>query len=204
MKITNVTDWPDHFLRALVSWTCGELEMPKRWVKKVHFGNRNERAWTGRAFPYEGRALIRVRTTEPNKPVGHTRFGVTHHWIDRIEILVAITAHELCHLRQHHDGDKSYRERECDKEMAVILNRFRENRWPLLKKWIATKRPSKAKPKLSAPERREANARKKLMEWEAKKRRANNALKKWRSRVQYYERKHAQAAKKGIEHGRGN
>lgn len=202
MKLTNTTTWSDDFLRAMTLWVCEELDLPKRQVKIVHFGTPRHGTHSGLARPWIGYAAIRVHENLINLPLRYTRFGRTLTWQDRLDILVTMTAHELCHIRQYNDGDKNTRERECDKWMGMVLDRFNVDREALLKQWYAYKRPVRAKrPQLSVPERREANAQQKLAEWEAKKRRATNAIKKYRAKVKYYERKHAQAALKGEPNG---
>ena len=137
MKIKNTTTWPDAFLRAMTLWICETIDLPKRQVKLMRFGNRSGyRCWGGVAYPHRGEALTRVTIHEivPGKPERHIRFGVKHAWTDRLEILVAITAHELCHIRQHADT----LERECDRVSAKTLDTFRERRQALLDEWKYT------------------------------------------------------------------
>lgn len=208
MKLKNATTWDDAFLRAMISWICEEIDCPKRDVKFVTVGNRSRRAWRGCAYPESGEVLVRVIKTEFEFPKFSRRFGIKTEYRDRLEILVGVMAHELTHIRQRGDtlgwkgrrrhavaNGKRYRERECDKWERIILDAFRAQREALLTAWNAAIRPSTARPKVSAPARREAAARSKLAEWESKRKRAATAIKKYRAKVQYYDRKRLAAAK---------
>ena len=200
MKLTNVTDWDDDFLRAMTLWVCETVECPKRAVKTIQFGNRSGRAWSGRAWPWKGRVLVRVIDHGVEQVQTKTRFGITVAMHNRLEILILVTAHEITHIRQHDktlefSSKQRYKERECDKWERIALDKFRENREALLMEWNAAKRPSKAKPKLPAAEKREANVRKLLGKWEAKKKRAASAVKKYKAKVAYYDRRNLSVAK---------
>ena len=56
MKLINTTDFPDAFLRRMISWVCKELEHPVRKINQAKYRNRwgdwrtSGHAWWGRRW----------------------------------------------------------------------------------------------------------------------------------------------------------
>ena len=202
MRLKNTTDYPDYFLRRMVSWCCKELDLPARAVKDATFRNRRTSPLSGRAWPWRGRIVVSVMAGEPTEPVswGH-RFGIEKVYVDRMEILLSVAAHELCHLRQYVDRggsrfDVKYRERECDKWAELVLDKFRDQRESLCAEWSVPPRQRSVKPSLTVAEKREVNVRKQLAAWESKQRRAKNRVVYWRKKARYYDRVAAKRVEK--------
>lgn len=66
MKFRNTTDFPDYFLRRLVSFCCKELELPVRNVLAAQF-TKCRGLYRGRAWWYwngTGRILVRIGGSE--------------------------------------------------------------------------------------------------------------------------------------------
>lgn len=60
MKIKNSTDYPDHFLRRLVSWCCRQLDIPVRSITKATFRNRME-SYSGHCKVSSGEIVVSIR-----------------------------------------------------------------------------------------------------------------------------------------------
>lgn len=59
MKLINTTDYPDYFLRRMVSWCCKEIGLPVRYVIEARFGvSRSQRG--GRAYLWKRKIGVRV------------------------------------------------------------------------------------------------------------------------------------------------
>ncbi len=192
MDIKNSTDWPNFFLRRLVSWCCKQSGLPVSKMQLANFRKRNEgysgHAWSSmrivcsvgyRGFP-----------TEPDNRPGLQ--GEIFH--DRIEALVAVTAHEIEHCCQYHEGRSHKLKQSGSTETATrvhevrCLRLFRENRKELLAEWSE---PPKHKPKRPATSRQvlnEQRARALLKIWMTKKKLADTKVNNYRTRVRYYER----------------
>ena len=59
MKLKNSTDWPDWFLRRVVSWCCKQLDCPVREIKNVTFRNRSF-GMSGRCYIECGNIVVSV------------------------------------------------------------------------------------------------------------------------------------------------
>lgn len=200
MKLANSTEWPDYFLRRLVSWCCKELGLPSSKVRRAQFRNRTISAYSGHAY-------TSMRFVASVGPAGRfplnpdNRPGMKGTVIaDRLEALVAITAHELAHLCQYAErrapGLRRTRriERVTRREEVRVLSAFREQRDSLLAEWSAAPATRPAKPQASIQEKRAVKAQADLDRWQRKLKLAQTKIRKLKYRVRYYE--HTLAAKR--------
>ena len=198
MKIQNSTNWSEPFLRKMVAWCARQVGAKIKWIPPIKFHNA-ERGWSGRGGPTRVRVGI-----SPNEKFSYTnttgyRYGgvVIPDLADRIETLIAVTAHELRHVQQYAKKRiltlRKYKTVESDAMQAEIaaLKEFRANRETLLAEWgAAPAETPKAKPTAAGViERRAAKAADDLKRWQKKLKTAANKVKKYRARVRYYERK---------------
>jgi hypothetical protein len=154
MKLTNKTIWSDRLLRGMVSWCCREMRLPVREISRAHFGNRSGSVWSGYAcFSTRSiRVMIgpdRLFPVEPYHYPGCTSDAyLTPRVEDRLEALIAITAHELAHIRRyvelcHLRGSVSASklrlgsERPTQQAMRDLLARFKADRERLVAEWSA-------------------------------------------------------------------
>lgn len=140
MKIKNSTEWPDYMLRRLASWCCKQSDLPVRQLRIAEFRNKSE-YYSGHAYRKMMRIVCSVgRLGFPMEP--DQRDGMSNEIIaDRIEALVAITAHEVEHIAQYHTNRirvlKSHRRLEpvTRRHEIRVLRLFRTQREELLAKW---------------------------------------------------------------------
>lgn len=198
MKLVNSTVFPDRFLRRLVSWCCGQIELGVRELRLAEFTNCSGH-YRGLASNSR-RILCRVGPAEnfPMEPDG--REGMDNEVIaDRIEALVAITAHELAHIGQFVSGRMSRLKKQRRTEPATrreevrVLRSFRLQRESLLAQWSA---PAKPKPVLSIQDKRAAKALADLERWQRKLKLAQTKVRKAKRRAAYYEK--VLAAKRSV------
>lgn len=200
MKLRNTTDFPDYFLRRLVSWCCRELELPASKVRQVTFAN-SRGAYGGCA--YLGNLSVGVRIGPPGyfpcKTAKHYD-GLQETLVDRTEGLVAVTAHELAHLEQYRRRTTTRRggfggsERLTDAMAFRCLRAFREQRDSLLAEWSEPPAVRPAKPKPSVVEQRAAKIDADLARWNRKLKLAQTKIRKLKKRAAYYSRKLGVAA----------
>ena len=197
MKIVNTTDFSDLFLRRLVSWCCRQIELPVNYMARATFRNKAD-GYSGRG----GGLSIIVSIGRTGFPYGpDTRDGMDNEtYADRLECLVAITAHELEHCRQGNEGRMHtlrMRRRLEPMTRAVevrVLRAFRADREALLAAWNLAPPVRPRKPKPTAEERNEAKAREALARWERKLKLAKTKVTGYRRKVSRYDR---QAASRG-------
>lgn len=82
MKLHNTTDFPDYFLRRMVSWCCREIGLPVRYVQEATFrkGGRCHSRGTGasgHAYLDSHRIVVTHGCTEPHFVDYHQR-NVAH------------------------------------------------------------------------------------------------------------------------------
>jgi hypothetical protein len=215
VRLKNSTDWSDVFLRRMVSWVAKQLELPVRKIRAVEFGNRSEVCWSGRAWG-SMKILVRIGPAncypvEPFHYPGRTNDAyLSPRCEDRMEGLIAVTAHELQHLFDFdHRRSLSQKrnallrggagpqplvkfkpgERNTRIEERRIVELFRANREALLAEWEVE--PA-AKPKQTIQEQRFAKVQKALATWQRKAKLAATKIKKYKRQARYYE--HAIAA----------
>jgi len=197
-KWKNLTTWDDHFLRRMLSWVCKEIDYPRLKLTGAEFGNRTNRAYSGRAW-YSHRILVRVgpESRFPCNTFVHGDGFSVGKLVDRIEALVKVTAHEVAHLDNERRGNNSRRgsdpwggsERYTDSMAKQVLIAFRKQRDELVAEWSA--KPTRvAKPKISAVEKRANAAFEAEKRWEAKAKRAKTALAKAKKKAAYYRKKY--------------
>jgi hypothetical protein len=206
MKLKNTTDYDDHFLRRLTAWVCKQCGMPVKQLLHAEFRNaKGWHAYTGTAWT--ARFVVRIGSDKcfPTQPDG--RPGMSNEvFADRLEGLVAITAHEVEHLAQRNQRRQSTLrrvrgrlERVTRAREIAVLRLFRQHRDELVAKWSQSpkKRERRARPVLSKQEQRHEATRKRLAQWERKLKLANTKVKTYRKRLGYYERA---AASKEVAH----
>lgn len=138
MKLINSTDWPNHFLRRMISWCCQQIGLRNRLVWKAQFRNRKTRGYSGHAWWPSMRICVSIGPESffPRHISGY-RGGLPFTYETRLECLVAVTAHELVHLRQYslHQHKGPGREAECEDLSQMVTKRFREQQTELLATW---------------------------------------------------------------------
>lgn len=208
MKIQNTTDFSETFLRRMIAWCRKESEIPAKAIRLATFRNARRSQHRRSGFvSYSGWADGGRQTGKIRVSIGpdfafptkdFTAFGVLHPgYNNRVEALVAITAHELQHLAQFRRGLVSGNlEPECVWAETRVLKAFRANCLQLFAQWNETP-DVKAKPAASIVEKRAAKAAAALAQWQRKLKLAQTKVRKYKQRVGYYERR--QAATKGTK-----
>lgn len=199
MKITNSTDWPVHFLRRMTSWCCRQVGLPASKLRSAEFRNRTQRAYSGHAYCATSRIVCSVGPAFRFPLPPDNRDGMAGEILaDRIEALVAITAHEVEHVNQYKSGrwgKLAGRVEANTRAVEVrVLRAFRAEREALLAAWGAE--PARAaKPVVSLEERRAAKAAADLARWNRKLALAKTKVRKLQIRVRYYDQKRQAACK---------
>lgn len=209
MKLRNTTEWPDYMLRRMVSWACEQVELPLAKVKQARFGRRSHGAYRGQGG-YGYGILVRIGPAseypvEPHHYPGRTSDAyMSPRMVDQIDGLVAVTAHELTHVREqlaHREirQQRMYKglprakrawnsERPTMFEERRVLLLFQANREALLAEWNEAPPAPARKPKATRAERNEKNARTKLAEWERKLKLAKTKVSQYKVKVRRYDR----------------
>lgn len=201
MKLKNSTDFPDYFLRRLVAWCCCQSRLPVRAVKLAEFRNRCDN-YSGHA--YHSMRFV-VSTGKAGFPMeADHREGMGGEIIaDRIESLVAVTAHEIEHLCQYHENRSRTLHRRRRSEPVTrahevrCLRLFRAHRDLLLAEWNAEPAVRTVGPNHTRQKKNEANARKLLATWERKLKLARTKVSAYRRKVRRYDCIAAARAPKG-------
>ncbi len=222
MKLKNSTDWPDYFLRRMVAWCCREVGLPASVVHRIAFGNRSRGAYSGHAWQ-SMRVHVSIGPESCYPTTGHLYPGCTSEAYrapalqDRVEGLVAVTAHELTHLRDYHDHRERQRarnellragnfpqplvkrrrsgERHTMHEERRVIELFRAQRDSLLAAWSEAPTERAVKPVATIQEKRATKAQSDLERWQRKLKLAQTKCRKLKQRVAYYEK--SLAAKRG-------
>lgn len=196
-KWKNSTAWPDRFLRRMLSWVCREVGCPRSTVRNAEFGNRTTSPYSGRAWDWNKRILVRIGPDSmfPCHSFTHGDGFSVGNINDRIEALVKVTAHEVGHLDNDRRGNRSRRgvgwggsERYTDAIAKRVLEAFRENREKLLGEWGDQQKQEK--PKQSAVEKKAKAAFAKEAEYEKKLERTKKLLAKWKKKANYYRKRY--------------
>ncbi len=195
MQLINSTDYPDYFLKRMVSWCCKQLDLPIRCVREAAFRN-TAKTWGGIAYR-SYRIGVRIGSAD-HYPTNY-RMRSTGKMIglsDRLEGLLMATAHELAHLMYMRNGNKSRRsggnggsEHNTDWQVQQVMQVFRSQRNELVTAWNCPLKECTAKPKLSVRQRRAATAQTYLAKWQRKLKLAKTKIRKYKQRVRYYEKK---------------
>jgi hypothetical protein len=206
MKLKNSTDWPDHFLRRMVSWCCKELDIPVRTIKEAVFRNRSHN-FSGHAYPWRKRIVVSCAAQLVPVPPNHERKYHKLGFEDAVDCLVAVAGHEIYHVAAEHVPEHKQRSRRfgrsagssekatCHAEYKVQAA-FRAQRESLLAAWSEpTTKDLTVKPKASTVERRAAKAATDLARWERKLKLAKTKVATYRRRVRYYEKRSTAATK---------
>jgi hypothetical protein len=196
MKIKNSTAWSDTFLRRLVSWCCRELEVPVRTIRTAEFKN-GRRAFSGYA---NGRRHITVRVGGVAQfpcPAGYRDSDEVY--ADRIEALIAITAHEVYHLGARFVAEHQQRtrigrngfasgERVTRAAERKTLVAFRQEREPLLAVWSIEPVARAPSPQPSVQAKRAARVTVLLQQWQRRLKLAQGKVKKYQRKLRRYEK----------------
>jgi hypothetical protein len=199
MKITNSTDWAVHFLRRMTSWCCRQVGLPASKLRAAQFRNRTTSSYSGHAYCASGKIYCGIGPASHFPLPPDKRDGMAGEVLaDRVEALVAITAHEVEHVNQYRSGryDKLGRRLEANTRAVEVrvLRAFRAEREALLAAWVAE--PARAaKPVVSLEERRAAKAAADLARWNRKLALAKTKVRKLQIRVRYYDQKRQAACK---------
>jgi len=211
LKLKNNTDFPDWFLRRMISWVCknGHIGWSTKKIRGgVEVRNRNKRyaSSSGCAWPRGERMVLSIGTLDVFRPYlldengKHIKNDDGHGFkvadepdrAARIRTLVELTAHEVTHLAQwEKTSDKGrYSEKEADRVARWVLEDFKKEEAALTAAWMeppkyATK-PKKEKPTIK--ERNAAKARANLKTWERKLKLAKTKWKKYEQQVRRYEK----------------
>jgi len=216
MKLKNTTDFPDWFLRRMISWVCQNewLDWSVRKINEVDVRNRftSYRRRSGHAWPMHRRIVLSIGTAELFRPTifeenengrrmpvrddsekdGWKKGSLEEGQKQRIRQLVDLTGHEVGHLTQYQKraGHGKYSERECNHIAARVLEAFKENEDALVAEWMKppsyATKPKKAKP--TKQQERYERAKANLANWERKHKLAQTKLRKYRKQVAYYEK----------------
>lgn len=203
MRVINSTDWTDEFLKQMLRWVCFELEMPVRALKIAKFRNSRS-AWGGVARAWKSQITVCVGKAR----LFPIEFGSAHYcpgevFSDRVECLIAVTAHEAYHVaasnvKEHQQRTRRGRESFSSSERATcaaelrVLKSFRNQRETLLAKWsIPVETPIL---RISPQAEKSMKATRLLQRWERKMKFAANKVRKYRRQVAYYEKALAKAA----------
>jgi hypothetical protein len=211
VKLTNTTDYPDRFLRRMVSWCCRQLDLPVKHVRAARFRNRSDGLTSGHAYPGARRFCISLGRCYVW--VGATT--VTKTYPDRLKTgntddLVRVTAHELAHLmlaregsrtrvsRRYHSVSTGGSEPQTRRHENYVIEAFKGRRGELLAEWgreAPQEGPSatpEATPAPAVPDyvrRRAAKAASYLERWKRRLKVAQTKVRKYRKQVAYYEKK---------------
>lgn len=198
----NSTDWPDWFLRRMLSWVCKEVDCEggAGIIQSVNFRNRSRRSLSGHAS-YDGEIVVSVGPAKAFPAKSRTfRDGFTVGVLaDRVEALIVVTAHEVAHVDFGRRGNKTRgrggwggSERATDGRAKSVLNAFREQREALLAEWSEAPKYArpKDKPQGSVVAKRAAHAEAMAEKWRRKLKSARTHLKKWEQKAAYYRRKY--------------
>jgi hypothetical protein len=213
LELKNNTDFPDWFIRRMISWICKNdwIEWSTKKIRggvEVRNRHTNYRRHSGHAYPSRERMVLSIGTLETYRPYifeenengrrvpvrnedGTFKLGEPDP-VRRIRAFVRLTAHELAHLAQY-DRPKEraqYSEREAERLARLVLGEFEEREAELTEAWMKppayADRPKKPKPTLK--ERNAAKARAKLKEWQRKEKLAKTKRKKYEKAVRRYEK----------------
>lgn len=208
MKLKNTTDFPDWFLRRMISWVRlnSHIELPTKYLREVEVRNRRTayRKRSGHASIYEGRIVLSIGTLDVFRPYlfdesnmhlrdedGHFVYGDPDPAL-RIRKLVGLTAHELGHLAQFHRSGRhaTYSESGANWMEDQVVEDFVANSLALTTAWMEPPAYAKKEKVKKLPKRlvRAKNALMKRDEWKTKSERAAKKAKDWQLKVNYYQR----------------
>ena len=214
MNFKNSTEFPDYLLRRMFSWVCKQVEVPLKEIRDVNFTKTNTYSFKGQQCGRNG--LMRIGKVELF-PRAYNRkdTGMPLWFEDRIDALVYLTGHEVCHIEQYlrlrGKNIKRYasRESEAQRTGRDVLVTFLKQKEFLMAQWgavdLRTVKPSAPKP--SIQEKRAKVAQESLERWEKEYQRrvkyakqAQDKMKEWQKKVKYYDKQLSlKAASKGDE-----
>lgn len=202
--LKNTTDFSDQFLRRMIRWLVKSLGYDPR-LRQAKFRNRTRGAYSGRAY-LSGRIVVSIGPTS-SYPTTASGYKAAHRdqttgeyesFNDRLEGLVGVTAHELCHVNDYRHRGNSSEYTSCSAERRA-LRLFREHRDRLLAEWTAVLPLVVPEPVVEPTirsfekliQRRAEKAQRFLDQWQRKLKLAQTKLRKYRKQVAYYEKKAA-------------
>ena len=134
MKIKNSTDYPVHFLRRMTAWCAKHVGYKPSLLRSVEFRNRTTAAYSGHAYGTR-RIVVSIGPPSMFPTTPDRRPGMAMEvFADRLEGLLAVTAHEIAHLLQYKTGriHRLGRERRTERDArwheVAALRAFREQR----------------------------------------------------------------------------
>jgi len=152
MKINNSTDWSDAFLRRMTVWCMKQVGMPVRYMRAATFRNRQTTSFSGHACPWSRNIVVSIGV-DRFFPRSVSTHGEGVWFNDRVEALVAVTAHEVFHVEAERKGSVHYQNTRgsgrgsgsseavtCKVEIE-LLNAFRKQRVELIVAWSQVEKP---------------------------------------------------------------
>jgi hypothetical protein len=138
MKVINRTLMGTDLLRNLAVWVRGEVGCNARWIKRAYFRPHRE-SFCGRAWSYDISVSFCVPFCGAFDWRGRGR--VTTHIPDLFSGIVFVTAHEMQHVKNLHDGSHEELikardlEPHCDRIGRKVMAEFQSRKSELMAKW---------------------------------------------------------------------
>jgi hypothetical protein len=193
VRVTNTTGLKREFLRRMTVWCAKQIGLPLEKVAQADFRNRSGFGARGTAWR-SGRIMVRFTKHTEGYPITRKNHrGTDLYFRDQLANVVYLTAHELTHLMNWHDGTDAQLRRERDLEPYCVrsgnrvMKLFEEQREELVAAWSAAIPARKAaKPPKDPVALRAAKARLDLARWERKLKFAKTKVAKYRAKVKRY------------------
>ncbi len=182
--------------------------MPLKWLRQAKFNNRSY-YYSGRACLGSRSILVKVDATNARFPVKvkypKRKRTPEYTFEDWVEALVAVTAHEICHIDEYVQNRKRpLAEGRTEHYTLKLLLKFRADRANLLSTWgfedlskksfivfppapTVTERVAANKPDFMKQRAEHATAMK--LRWEKKLKLAKTKFKKWQAVVKRYQKR---------------
>lgn len=201
MKIYNSNKaFSDAFLRRMTSWCAKQIGMPVNYLKRAVFRN-SRTAFGGCARQWCSQITVCVgnKSQFPVACESHYRQG--EKFVDQIEAVVAVTAHELFHIEAgrlgspHYQSTRGYGRRRghsseavtCKEELRV-LDLFRQQRDWLMCHWLTEPVELTEMPQPTLIDRRKAKVESDLLRWQRKLKLAKTKVRKLEQSLARYQK----------------
>jgi len=190
----------------MISWVTRQYKMPLKWLRQAKFNNRSY-YYSGRACLGSRSILVKVDATNARFPVRvkypKRKKAPEYTFEDWVEALVAVTAHEICHIDEYVQNRKRpLSETRTEHYTLRLLLKFRADRENLLAAWGFVD-PSKKPVVVEAPvviervaanspdfmQKRAEHAASMKLRWEKKLKLAKTKVKKWQAVVKRYQKR---------------
>ena len=139
LEITNkINDrFSSQFLGNLVRWVGKEVGLPTSWINRMkvkfkYLPPKSRSHFRGHSSGWDREVLVSLSQNPEFYPFFDRMYGMSCSYLDIVDALVAVTAHELYHQYQDCKRIKYHRPREVESSaysMEIkILKKLRENR----------------------------------------------------------------------------